>query len=80
MTLECLDYVKAKNENYHLILHIQINLNSKFQLEQTIWIFGTNFKKKHTSAQKHIKINMRFQFFGTNFPKRVTIFCLKRIK
>ena len=32
-----------KNENYHRILHIQINLDSKFQLQQTILIFGANF-------------------------------------
>ena len=36
---------ELKNENYHRILHIQINLNSKFQLQQTILIFGTNFQK-----------------------------------
>ena len=35
-----------KNKNYHRILHIQINLDSKFQLQQTILIFGTNFQKK----------------------------------
>ena len=35
-----------KNENYHRILHIQINLDSKFQLQQTILIFGINFQKK----------------------------------
>ena len=44
-----------KNENYHRILHIQINLDSKFQLQQTILIFGTNFQKKYTSGQKHKK-------------------------
>ena len=26
---------KKENENYHRILHIQINLDSKFQLQQT---------------------------------------------
>ena len=41
-----------KNENYHRILHIQINLDSKFQLQQTILIFGTNFQKKYTSSRK----------------------------
>ena len=35
-----------KNENYHRIQHIQININSKFQLQQTILIFGTNFEEK----------------------------------
>ena len=36
---------ELKNENYHRIFHIQINLGSKFQLQQTIWIFGKNLKK-----------------------------------
>ena len=34
-----------KNGNYHLILHIQINLDTKFQLQQTILIFGKVSKK-----------------------------------
>ena len=33
------------NKNNDQILHIQINLDSKFQLQQIILIFGTNFKK-----------------------------------
>ena len=33
-----------KNGNYHRILHIQINLDSKFQLQQKN--FRTNFQKK----------------------------------
>ena len=37
---------ELKNENYHRIIHIQINLGSKFQLQQTIQIFGTIFLKK----------------------------------
>ena len=41
-----------KNENYHRILHIQINLGSKFQFQQTILIFGTNSKKKYTIRRK----------------------------
>ena len=52
-----------KNENYHRILHIQINLDSKFQLQQTILIFGTNFQKKYTSTQKQEKMNMAIEFF-----------------
>ena len=31
------------------MLHSQINLDSKFQLQQTIWTFGKNFQKKYTS-------------------------------
>ena len=42
--------------NYHRILQIQINLDSKFELQQTILIFGTNFKKKYTSSRKHKKM------------------------
>ena len=52
-----------KNENYHRILHIQINLDSKFQLQQTILIFGTNFQKKYTSGRKHKKMNITIEFF-----------------
>ena len=37
---------KKKKENNHQILHIRINLGPKFQLQQTIVIFGTNFQKK----------------------------------
>ena len=65
-----------KNENYHRILHIQINLDSKFQLQQTILIFGTNFQKKYTSSRKqknhywilHIRISL-----STNFQLKLTI-------
>ena len=32
--------------NYHRILQIQINLDSKFELQQTILIFGTTFQNK----------------------------------
>ena len=32
-------------KNYYQILHIQINLGSKFQFQETFLIFGTNFKK-----------------------------------
>ena len=49
-------YFRTKNnENYNQILYIQINLDSKFQLQQTILIFGTNFQKKYTSSQKDKK-------------------------
>ena len=67
------------NKNRHRILHIQINLDSKFQLQQTILIFGTNFQKKYTSSQKqkkykhhywtvHIRISL-----STNFQLKMTI-------
>ena len=44
-----------KNENYHGILHSQINLVPEFQLQQTIWIFGTNFKKNILSVENRKK-------------------------
>ena len=57
LTLEFLDQINPnfqskKNENHHQILHIQINLGSKFQLQQTILTDGTNFQKKYTFGQK----------------------------
>ena len=43
-------------ENNHRILHIQISLGSKFQLQQTILIFWNKFApKKNTSGQKQQK-------------------------
>ena len=66
-----------KKENYHRILHIQINLDSKFQSQQTILIFGTNFQKKvyfRSKTQKnehrywilHIQISL-----STNFQSKI---------
>ena len=56
-----------KNENYHQILHIQINVDSKFHLQQIVLIFGTNFRKKYTSGQKHKKMNITIEFFIFKF-------------
>ena len=56
-------FSNQKNENYHRILDVQINLDSKFQLQQTILIFGTNFQKKYTSGQKHKKMIITIEFF-----------------
>ena len=56
-------FSNQKNENYHRILDVQINLDSKFQLQQTILIFGTNFQKKYTSGRKHKKMNITIEFF-----------------
>ena len=40
-------------ENHHRILHIQINLGSKLQLQQTILIFLNKFAPKNNpSCQK----------------------------
>ena len=57
-----------KIENYHGILHIQINIDSKFQLQNNLDIWN-KFKKKKTSGQKHTKTNMRLRLFGPNFQK-----------
>ena len=35
-----------KNENYDRILHIQVSVDSKFQIQQAILIFGTDFQKE----------------------------------
>ena len=35
-----------KNENHHRILHIQIHLDSSFQFQQAVLIFGKNFQNK----------------------------------
>ena len=61
------------------MLHIQINLDSKFQLQQTILIFGTSFQKtvyfqlktqkdEHHYWIRHIRISS-----GTNFQLKLTI-------
>ena len=55
LTQKGYDFLTKKNENYHRILHIQINLDSKFQLQQKILIFAKNFQKKYTSGRKHKK-------------------------
>ena len=42
------------------MLHIQINLHSKFQLQQ---VFETNLKKKYTSGRNQNKMNITIEFF-----------------
>ena len=37
---------KKNKESFHRILHIVINLGSKFQPQETILLFGTNFGNK----------------------------------
>ena len=37
---------KEKNENYNQISHIQNNLGSEFQLQQTIFIFWNKFPQE----------------------------------
>ena len=78
-----------KNENYHRILHIQINLDSKFQLQQTILIFGINFQKKksilpveNTKNEHHYWILHIQISLNTNFQLKlsITIFWIKFAK
>ena len=63
-----------------------INICSKFQLQQIIFIFGTNFQKKDTSGQKLnstieffilelvlvpiFSLNWQFFFFGPSLSKK----------
>ena len=43
---------KGKMENHHRILHIEISLGSKFQIQQIILIFWNKFvPKKNASGQ-----------------------------
>ena len=41
---------QTNKQNHHPILHIQISVSSKFQLQQTILIFWKKFSKKDTSG------------------------------
>ena len=73
-------YFRTKNnENYNQILYIQINLDSKFQLQQTILNFGINLKK-NTSSQKQKKMNITIKLkltnaiFWTKFAKKGSYF------
>ena len=54
---------EKEKENHHQILHIQINLDSKFQLQQTISIFGENFQKRKSFSSRTEKMNMTIEFF-----------------
>ena len=77
-------------ENCHRILHIQINLDSKFQLQQTILIFGTNFQKSTLSVENrkkehhywilHIRINPN-TIFQVNLAIAIFLYqiCPKRV-
>ena len=63
-----------KNENRLRILHIQIYLEFKFQLQQRILIFGTNFQRKVYFPSKTQKMNITIEFFifklATNIRKK----------
>ena len=54
---------EKEKENHHQILHIQITLDSKFQLQQTILIFGANFQKRKNFSSKTEKMNITIEFF-----------------
>ena len=55
---------EQNKKNYHRILYIQVNLDSKYQLQHSILIFGANFqKKKYTSGQKQKKMNITIESF-----------------
>ena len=38
-------------------------VDSKFQLQQKILIFGTNFQKRDTSGRKNKKMNLTIELF-----------------
>ena len=67
-------FLTKKKKNYHRIQHIQI-LDSKFQLQQKVLIFGTNYQKKYIS-RKHKK-RTSLQFFIFELPILSTAFQLK---
>ena len=48
----------AKNQSHHLILFFGISVGSKFQLQQTILIFGTNLQKKRYFHSKTQEMNV----------------------
>ena len=72
-------FPNKKNENYHRILQIQINLRSKFCLQQTILIFGTNFQKKvyfrsKTEKNKHDNWILHVEIsLSTSFQLKLTM-------
>ena len=52
-----------KQKNHHPILHIQISISSKFQLQQIISIFWKNFFKKGYFWPKQKIKNITIEFF-----------------
>ena len=76
---------KANKKNHHPILHSQVSLSSKFQLQQTILIFGKHFSKENTpglNRKKWPSASVTFQFkleFFFFLPKKC-ILGLKQIK
>ena len=54
---------QTNKQNHNPILHIQISVSSKFQLQQTILIFWKNFSKKRYFWPKQEKNNITIEFF-----------------
>ena len=52
--------VKQKSEDHYWILHIQISLNPKFDLERTILVFATTFAKRKVFPVKNRKNEHRY--------------------
>ena len=50
-----------KSEHHHWILHIRINLDTKFHFKQ-YWILGPNLPQKGISRQKRKKMNIFIKF------------------
>ena len=74
-----LNFQTKKNENYHQILYVHINLDSKFQHQQTICIFGTNFKKNILPVE-NTKNEHAIAIFWTKFSKKGSYFQSKTDK
>ena len=55
------------------MLHSQINLDSKFQLQQTIWTFGKNFQINYFYLKTQ-KNEHTIAIFWTKFSKNGSYF------
>ena len=53
---------KRKSYYYHWVLHIQISLDTKFQLKQKILIFWNKFASIGDSRSKTEKVNNAIEF------------------
>ena len=62
---------KKRNENDLRILHIQINVGSKFQLQQLILIFSKKIDIKKILSVEKRKMNITIDFFKYQISKRI---------
>ena len=62
---------EKKNENDLRILHIQINVGSKFQLQQLILIFSKKIDIKKILSVEKRKMNITIDFFKYQISKRI---------